>query len=171
MNLVISDASSLILLNKIGLINELTKLMLIKIPEEIKKEAVDKGKEGGYKDAFEIEDLINKNIIEVKKVKNYENVNKLMKDYNIGRGESEAIQLFKEMKANLLATDDRDAINTCNLLGIPASGSLSFVINCFSKKIISKKEGEEMINKLSIFGRYSSDIINKALNDIKEVKK
>lgn len=171
MKLIVSDASSLILLNKIKLIEKLAKLMSIKIPLEVKKEAVDMGKENNYQDAFEIEKLISKNLVEIKEVKNHKEVSELMKKYNIEKGESEAVQLFKELNADLLATDDRNAINTCNLLNIPTSGSLAFVINLNEIKIISKKEGEEMINKLSIFGRYNIDIINKALNDIREVKK
>lgn len=145
--------------------------MSINIPEEVKKEAVDVGKENNYSDAFEIENLINKNFIEIKKVKNNKKVNWLMKGFNIERGESEAIQLFIELKADLLATDDKNAINACNVLDIPVSGSLAFVINSVDRKIISKKEGEEMINKLSIFGRYSVEIITKALTNLREVKK
>jgi len=171
MKLIVSDASSLILLNKIKLIEKLSKLMSIKIPLEVKKEAVDVGKENNYQDAFEIERLISKNLVEVEEVKNNLEVNKLMRIYNIEKGESEAIQLFKELKADLLATDDRNAINTCNLLNIPTSGSLAFVINFYKGSIISREEGEEMINQLSIFGRYNIDIINKALNDVRGVKK
>ena len=62
MKLIVSDASSLILLNKIKLIERLSKLMSIKIPLEVKKEAVDIGKENNYQDAFEIEKLISKNL-------------------------------------------------------------------------------------------------------------
>ena len=171
MKLIVSDASSLILLNKIKLIERLSKLMSIKIPLEVKKEAVDIGKENNYQDAFEIEKLISKNLVEIEEVRNHKEVNKLMKEYNMEKGESEAVQLFRELNADLLATDDRNAINTCNLLNIPTSGSLAFVINFYKMKIILKEEGEEMINKLSIFGRYSIDIINKALNDLREVKK
>jgi len=167
MKLVISDASTLILLNKINLINKIIKFISIKIPEEVKKEAVDVGKENNYLDAFEIENLINKNFIEIKKVKNNKKVNWLMRGFNIERGESEAIQLFIELKADLLATDDKNAINACKVLDIPVSGSLAFVINSVDRKIISKKEGEEMINKLSIFGRYNVDVINKALNNLR----
>src|SRR3989344_3797371 len=171
MKLIISDASSLILLNKVKLVEKLAKLMSIKIPLEVKKEAVDIGKENNYQDAFEIERLINKNIVKVEEVKNNKKVDELMKGYNMEKGESEAVQLFRELNADLLATDDRNAINTCSLLNIPTSGSLAFVINFYRKNLISKEEGEEMINQLSVFGRYSIDIINKALNDLREVKR
>ena len=171
MKLIISDASSLILLNKVKLVEKLAKLMSIKIPLEVKKEAVDIGKENNYQDAFEIERLINKNIVKVEEVKNNKKVDELMKGYNMEKGESEAVQLFRELNADLLATDDRNAINTCSLLNIPTSGSLAFVVNFYRKNLISKEEGEEMINQLSVFGRYSIDIINKALNDLREVKK
>ena len=115
--------------------------------------------------------LINKNIVKVEEVRNNKEVDELMKGYNMEKGESEAVQLFRELNADLLATDDRNAINTCSLLNIPTSGSLAFVINFYRKNLISKEEGEEMINQLSVFGRYSIDIINKALNDLREVKK
>src|SRR3989338_1566945 len=155
MLIIVSDSSSLILLEKICLLKILTETELnFIIPLEVKKESVDRGKEKNYADAFKLENKINKGVINVKEVKNRSIVNKLMEDFNINKGESEAIALFLQKKSDLLATDDRLAINACNALGVPSSGTLAFVLKSFDKKLISKKEALNMIEKASKYGRY-----------------
>ena len=68
---VVTNATPLIYLAKIG------KLLLLKeiygsviIPEEVKKEVVDKGKELGEPDAFIIEQAIKEGWLKVEKAKN-----------------------------------------------------------------------------------------------------
>ncbi|HLC72753.1 MAG TPA: hypothetical protein VJH37_04165 [Candidatus Nanoarchaeia archaeon] len=167
MIIIVADASSLILLEKIGLLETLVKQnMTWVIPEEVQIEAIEKGKIKKYPDAFKLEEKVKKNQIRVKKVEEKIQVNTIMESFKIERGEAEAIILFQQEKADLLATDDRFAINTCNALNIPTSGSVAFVTQSFEKGLISKSKGVQMLETLANEGRYKSDIIFKAMHKI-----
>lgn len=167
MLLVIADASSLILLEKIALLDTLLSHdMDFMIPLEVKKEAVEKGKMKKYPDAFKLEEKISQGRIAVKEAKNKNHVKNLMALFKIEAGEAEAISLFQQEKADLLATDDRFAINACRALNIPISGSAAFVTHSFDQGLINKDQGTQMLGILSEEGRYKGDIIFKALRKI-----
>ncbi len=160
MIIVVSDSSSLVLLEKINLLETLIKDKLnFLIANEVKRESVDIGKERNYSDAFKIEEEIKRGLIKVKEVKDKDLVVKTIKDFNLGKGEAESIILYSQERADLLATDDKLAINACKALNIINSGTISFVIKSFDKNLISKKEALEMLEKLAKYGRYKSDII------------
>ena len=167
MLLVIADASSPILLEKIALLDTLldhdTSFM---IPPEVQKEAVEKGKMKKYPDAFKLEEKISQGRIVVKEVKDKNHVKNLMSLFKIELGEAEAISLFKQEKADILATDDRFAINACHAFNIPISGSVAFVTSSFDQGLINKDQGVQMLGTLSKEGRYKNDIIFKALRKI-----
>ena len=104
--IIISDASTLILLQKIDLLGKLTKNFEFIIPEEVYREAVIIGKEKKFSDSYQIENVIKQNLIKVKKIKNIGSVNKIINEFGTAEGETEAIVLFLELKADILATDD-----------------------------------------------------------------
>lgn len=167
MLLVIADASSLILLEKIALLNVLLSHDVgFMIPLEVQKEAVETGKMKKYPDAFKLEEKISQGRIAVKEAKDKNHVKNLMTSFKIEAGEAEAISLFQQEKADLLATDDRFAINACHALNIPISGSAAFVTNSFDQGLINKDQGIQMLETLSKEGRYNGDIIFKALRKI-----
>lgn len=166
MIIIVSDATAIILLEKIELLGKLVKDFKILIPKEVEREAIILGKERNYPDAFRLEEKVKNKMIHVAEVKDYRFVDKVMKDFNIAKGESEAIGLFNQEKAQLLATDDRMAIKACRSLGIPISGTCAFVTQAFDNCIISKNEANGMIKILSKEGRYKPEIIFNALNHI-----
>ncbi len=171
MILVIADASSLILLEKIALLDTLLEhSMKFIIPKEVHKEAVDKGKMRKYPDAFNLEEKIQNGKITVKDVEDKGRVKSLMASFKIETGEAEAISLFQQERADLLATDDRLAINACRALSIPTSGSAAFITHSFEQGFINKGQGVQMLEILAKAGRYKSDIIFKALHKIQGVE-
>lgn len=62
-------------------------------------------------DAQLIQKRINEEKIKIKKVKKPEKIEKLKKDFNISKGEAEALSL--QEKTDILATDDKNAIKAC----------------------------------------------------------
>lgn len=165
---IISDASTLILLQKITLLDKLLKNFGFIIPNEVYNEAVIKGKKAKSEDSYSIENKINKNLIKVKQIKNKKKLSQIINEFGLGEGEAEAISLFLQENADVLATDDHKAINVCKIHGIPFMTALAFVIEGFGIKLIARNEAKEMIKDLSIYGRYKDELIYKALNIIGE---
>ena len=76
------------------------------ITEEVYDEAVTKGKIALHKDAFEIEELINKNLIKIMGKKEEETLETM----NLGKGETSTFALYKKAKG-MIVTDDNTFIN------------------------------------------------------------
>ena len=164
MKIIISDASTLILLQKIILLDKLVKNFNFIISHEVYNEAVEKGKKVKSKDSYLIESKINKKIIKIKNIKDKKRVNKIINEFSLEKGEAEAIALFLQEKADVLAIDDHKAINVCKIYKIPFMTALTFVITAFDTKLIGREEAKEMIRYLDIHGRYKDELIYKAFN-------
>ena len=165
---IISDASTLILLQKITLLNSLLKKFSLIIPNEVYREVVIKGKMVKSEDAYSIENKINKGLIKIKKIKNKKRFGEIVNEFGLGEGEAEAIVLFLQENADMVATDDHKAINACKIHKIPFITALTFTIECFDIKLITKNEAHRMIKDLGIYGRYKNELIYKALETIGE---
>ena len=166
--IIISDASTLILLQKIILLDKLVKNFNFIIPQEVYNEAIIKGKKIKSKDSYLIENKINEDAIKVERIKNKKRFNQIIGEFGLAKGETEAIVLFLEKNGDLLAIDDHKSINVCKIYKIPFMTALTFVLNACDAKLIKKNEAEEMIKNLSIYGRYKDELINKAMNYIGE---
>ena len=101
MEIIIADASSLILSEKSGLLDAIVKEHRILIPEEVHREAVLKGKERGSPDAHTLGDKIEADLIQINKIKNSQLVKKMMSDFGMAMGETEAIVLSWSRKRRL----------------------------------------------------------------------
>ena len=168
--IIVSDASTLILLQKIGLLDKLVKNFKIVISEEIYKEAVLKGKARKFSDSYQIENKINENLVKIVKIKDRNKAIQLVNEFGIGEGEAQSIVLFSQEKADILAADDHKSINVCKVYRIPFMTALTFALDSCKRNIIRKNEAKEMIESLSIYGRYKDELIYKALSYL-EVKK
>lgn len=168
--LIVADASSLILLQKISLLDRLVINFEFILPEEVYKEAVIKGKAKKFSDSYQIEDKISKNLMKVKKIKDKTKVNQIINEFGLAKGETEAIALFLQEKADVLAIDDHKPINVCKAYRIPFITTLSLVLDAYYRRIITKSEAKKMIEDLDVYGRYKDELIYKALNYL-EAKK
>ena len=163
-SIIVSDASTLILLQKIELLGILVKNFEFMIPEEVYRETVLKGKAKKFSDSYQIENKIKNSLIKIKKIKDKNKFNEIINEFGTAEGETEAIVLFLELKADILASDDHKSINICKLYKIPFMTALTFVVDSFNRKIISKDEGKKMIENLGVYGRYKDELIYKALS-------
>lgn len=165
--MIIFDASTLILLAKTGLLDLLLDNYKgkVAISKEVERECCKKK----VFDALLIEKRIENKKIIVKQVKNKVLCNRLMSDFNMSRGESEAIILTLEEKADILATDDKNAINACKLLKIRFTSAIDILIRTMEKGIIEREEAGLKLGELNKYGRYAKSIIEDAKNKL-EVK-
>lgn len=160
---VVFDSSTAILLAKIQLFNKLTEKTKVIFPETVKEETTKK------KDIFDsklIIKLVNENKIKVVKTDKLK-VNKIIKDFNLEKGEAEALMLAKGKKC-LLATDDGPSIKACQILGIKFTTAIHFLIRFHEKGLIDKKMALEKLKSLEKYGRYDYNIIKDAKSKIDE---
>lgn len=168
--IIVSDASTLILLQKIDLLDMLVKNFDFIIPQEVYKEAVLKGKDKKFSDSYQIENKIDKNLIKIKKIKDRNKINKIISEFGTAEGETEAIVLFLELKGDILATDDHKPINVCKAYKIPFMTALTFVVDSYIKKSVTIDDARKMIEKLRLYGRYKDELIHKALSYVEDEK-
>ena len=158
------DSSTAILLAKVQLLGIAAERLNIFFSEAVKDETTNK-------DTFDsklIIKLINENKIKVVKA-NQSNVNVLIEDFNIEKGEAESIEIASAKKC-ILATDDGPCIKSCRILGIKFATAIHFLISFYEKKLVEKEIVLEKLRLLENYGRYGYDILKDAKNTIEGEK-
>ena len=164
--MIVIDSSSLILLAKLSIMDRVINNLKEKatITSTILTECTAK------KDAFDSK-LIEKRVIEkkirIKEVKKREWT--IQKDFNLGKGEAEAVALCQENNCPLI-TDDRKAINTCKVLRINFTTVPNILLEIHKKGLINKEEAKAYIKRLKEIGRYTSETLKKVEEDIEDAK-
>ena len=131
---VISDSACLIALSKIGRLNILQALFSqIIIPEAVYQEVVADGKNRPGSAAVSQAEWIQRET-----AKDEIAVNALR--INLGAGESEAIILAKEKKADFVIIDDRDARLTASEMGLPVIGTAGIIVKAAQKGLVENKK-------------------------------
>jgi predicted nucleic acid-binding protein len=165
--MVIFDSSTLILLARCGLLDTFinrTKRHM-HIPGAVRDEVLQPGKE----ETPFIEKLLEQRIINTEQVSDEAAIQKLMNDFAIDRGETEAIFLAHCSGNAIVATDDRNAIRACRMLGLGYITALSIVISLCELGVLSKPEALLKLEKLQQIGRYSKRIMDDAVATLKGI--
>ena len=158
--IVVSDTTPLISLLKIGRLDLLEKIFgQVFIPDGVFNELI---QNKNY--TQEANMIISSDFIVTKSVSDRKAVEILEKTTLLDRGESEAIILFSELKAELMLMDERRGREVALRLKIPLSGTLGVLLNAFDKDIISNKEIEEYLGE---FQRQNRRFSHKLINLVK----
>ncbi len=157
-NMILFDASTLILLAKVGLLRDLTDQVEIGTPPQIKEECV----RGETTDARLIKQLTEEDKIHILEVDEEETreAERLKEDFSIGE-EAYGLQLARD-RGCLFATDDKAAIKTCKVFGVEFTTAIDFLIRGYERGELDRELAMEKLNKLEKYGRYSSSIIEYA---------
>lgn len=163
--MIISNASPLILfarVKRVDLILELFNEILVE--EEVKKEVIDRGLEEGYADAIYLNQLLEEGSIKVERVKD-------VKPFKgVHQGEAATIQLAVEHKAKTVLMDEEDARAIAKARGLTPRGTLYILKKAVEKKVISKKQATELLDKLISQGyRLSAKHYSKFLKTIENI--
>lgn len=154
-NMIVSNASTLILLAKVGVIRKvLDEYGQIAIPGEVELEIT----EGDTFDSKLLKKEIDDAHIKVIKIKS--NTVQVMKEFRIHKGEASAYMLFNECKAKVILTDDGELIKLCKLFKIPFINALAIIVRMYEKGTLTQKEACDYLKKLNDYGRYSKEIYN-----------
>jgi predicted nucleic acid-binding protein len=164
--ILVMDASSLILLGKCNLVEALSKTFKVVIPKKVLDEVVNEEILRQYPDANIIGELVHSRKIEVISIQK----RRAKFPITLDEGETEAIQLTRQIGNAILVTDDGKAIKACRYLKIPFIISPKVVIDLYRLGKIDMMDAKHSIDKLRIIGRYSPEIIAEALIRLKEGK-
>jgi predicted nucleic acid-binding protein len=159
--MIIFDASTLILLAKIELLNPFLAGVELPaaIPAEVERECC------GVKktlDALMIQKALEESRIQVVAVRNHKLIAELQTDFSLGKGEAEALALALKEKAQWLGIDDKNGINASKLLGIPFTTALGILVRSREKGLLDHPEALAKLTMLAKYGRYKSAIIEDA---------
>lgn len=157
MMIIIADTSPIISLLKIDRLDLLSELFgLIFIPDAVYNELTQNEK---YR--IEAELIIHSDFIKNKKISNTQAVNILQNVMLLDNGESEAIILFDELKAQLLLIDERRGREIAEKLNIPISGTIGILIKAFEKNLLTRQEIFEYVDIFQQENRrFSRNLIN-----------
>ena len=159
--MIVFDSSTLILLAKAEFLDDFLEDYQGKalIPREVEAESC--GKKKSF-DALLLRKRVLEKKIGVAKVSDTRLCAQLIRDFNISRGEAEALVLALEKKASLIATDDKNAIKACKVLKIPFTSALAILIRMADKRIIDTNRSKAVLDALVKYGRYGDAIIKDA---------
>ena len=130
---LIFDSDTLIKLTKANFPNNIFKKIEVHITEEIYDEAVIQGKKRFYADADIIEQLVNKKYLHKGNVNIKESVKNLLKGKEFGKGEISALQLYLDINADAIVSDDK------SFLIFLKQNNINFIITADLVEILCKE--------------------------------
>lgn len=148
--IVVSDTTPLISLLKIDKVYLLEKLFgKIFIPQAVFNElVVDK------RFIKEADIIRNNSHIEVKEVGSLEAVDILRRATGLDIGESEAIVLADELKADILLMDEAKGRNVSKDLGHNVMGTIGIIMVAYEENLLTSEDVKECIEQLKKSGRH-----------------
>ena len=155
---IVADASSLILLSKVELLEKLAEKNKVIIPKKVYGE-VARGKEKGMRDVLLVEKMMKEKKIVVRKA-NEKSKKEIEKTFNIRGGENEVLALALENRHAIL-TDDKKCIVAAETLGLNFITSLDVVVTLYKKGRIDKRKAVQSLDELLEYGWYKRVLIEK----------
>ena len=157
-HVIVKDAMVVIHLAKITVLEKSCEHFKdVVIPKMVRDEIL-MGKE--YPEVKIIKELIKRKKIIVKQIKNKRLVKKA-EEFNIQKGEGEAVALYWEEKAVYLATDDDNVRKKSLLLGVKVIGTPAIVLKLYKEKLVEKEKFDESLAELRKIGWFSNAVIDK----------
>ena len=148
--IVVSDTTPLISLLKINRLDLLKKLFGdVLIPQAVFDELTD-----DERFRLEADQIREKKFIVVKPVNNPESTNILKRATGLDQGESEAIVLTDELKADLLLMDEAKGRNVSAHMGLRIMGTIGILMAAYEEDELSSDEVRECIAGLQHAGRH-----------------
>ena len=148
--IVVSDTTPLISLIKIERLDLLKKLFRnVVIPQSVYDELT-------VDERFKVEEeqLRRAQFIKVSQVRNAESVSILKRATGLDQGESEAIVLTDEMKADLLLMDEAKGRAVSNEMGFKIMGTIGVLMAAYKEHELTSDEVKECVSGLQRAGRH-----------------
>ncbi|MBI2936852.1 MAG: hypothetical protein HYY22_01465 [Thaumarchaeota archaeon] len=133
------------------------------IPDAVRSETIEKGKNGGYSDALILERLETEGWLEtvtLSSVQSTRTARDLGKE--IGKGEAEAIALALEKKERLLM-DDQKGRQVADLYGIETTTTLGIMFELLMDGVLTKEDYRRNVKNYSSQGWITAEIVQEFL--------
>ena len=131
------------------------------LPEAVHDEILAGGKKG-YEDVRIVEALLRAGKLSRKHLRN----NALLKrawEFNVQRGEAEALACYWQEQADYLASDDDNLRSKRLLLNVALIGTPAIILALYQAKRIDKDKLHDSVQELRKIGWFSSAVIDKIL--------
>jgi len=165
MRSIVSNATPLIYLAKVGKLELLRKVFgAVLIPEEVKVEVVEKGKELGERDAYTIEKAITEGWLKVLATQSIDI------PIQLDPGEGAVLSLAKKLELKEVLVDEASARMAARLLDLKPRGTLFVLLKALSMKEIDIDEFHEILNLMIRQGfRLKEEVYLEALGEAKRI--
>ena len=162
--MIISNATPLIYLAKVGKLHLLKIFGEVIIPEEVKIEVVDKGKQMEMTDAYVIERAIHEGWIKVLKAKVIDT------PVEIHLGEKAVLSLAKELGVKEVLVDEKPARVAAKLLGLKPRGTIFVLLKALQNGEITLDEFLDTLSKMIRHGfRLKEEIFVEAIREARRI--
>lgn len=166
----VSNTSPLIWLSKIGKIRLLKDLFgEVTIPQEVYDEAVKRGLQGGFSDAFIINEAVEQGWIKTSKLTQEEIVlcqKMVAHAFEIHLGETQAIVLAQRLNA-LLLVDESAGRAFAEAWGLKIKGTIYVIMGCIGRGLLSRVEAKEILLTLVSKGfRIEPNLLARLIKEI-----
>ena len=160
------DSCSTILLAKATALEPMCKKYDLAVAKTVYEEVL-KGKDKKFMDALLTEKLVKEKKINVKTAINAKLVNKLVRDFNLGKGEAETLALVISGECDAIVTDNKQGRKSALMHGLKLIGSIDVISALYSLKLIDKNKAQDGLMKLREFGWFQEYLIDSAMEEIK----
>jgi predicted nucleic acid-binding protein len=163
---VVSDASPLILLARIGKLHLLKKLYLeVIIPLHVKNEVTKHEDEASFLIVSEIE----KGWIKTEDVEISPEINRIGENLGLHRGEMYALSVAMRLNLKEFLADDKLARIAARILGLRAVGCLGIILKAHQMGIIARNDAISSVQKLVKAGLWvSPEVLSEVFNSIEK---
>ena len=155
-DVAVFDATPLIFLARIRLLEESLKLFsTCLIAETVKEEVVDTGRNVGAPETAELESLIAKDRLVIERVPRTPLGGRLEANPRLSRGDRDSLVLASERTARLMA-DDAAVRSVANQLGLRLGGTLYILHTMTDRRMLEPAEAVDALDRLVDAGWYCS---------------
>lgn len=170
MSKFVVDADGLIKLGKSGALGALVGSHEVLVPEAVHEEAVVRGKQELYEDAFKLERLLEDEGIPVIRSSLEPQANRLLEGVtSLGAGERATLRLYFAEGADAVLSDDRVFLNFLSRHSVPFVTPVNVVVALTRYGRLSFEEGSKALDRLSVYVR--SEAYERARTELEELRK
>ncbi len=165
MQLIVCDASSLIILTKVGLLSRFLSARKgqVVVTPTVAKEAWGRS---DIPDAVELASRAARGELHVRSMTDQRACDQLKVAWVLGAGEAETIWLASHHGRALVVSDDRLAIRACRALQISWTSALGILLKMYESRLIDREMAQAFWQELHRHGRYSQALLEHARHSI-----